>query len=125
MGDDAVRVLDPRASGSTGATRPTPSGTTYSVRLLSGLPDGTYTVAYQVVSADSHPVAGAFTFSVGAPSETSVPASARTSGDGPVGLLYGLGRYVSYAGFVVLAGGAAFVLACWAARRPGCGRCSG
>ena len=34
-------------------------------------------------------------------------------GSGPVGWLYGFGRYASYAGFVVLVGGAAFVLACW------------
>src|SRR5690606_31801736 len=83
------------------------------VRLHSGLPDGTYTVTYQVVSADSHPVAGAFSFSIGAPSETTVSVSGQAPDDGVVGLLYGLGRYVAYAGFVVLVGGAAFVLACW------------
>jgi copper transport protein len=113
VSDDAVRVLDPKGKRVDKGTPANPGGTTYTVRLLSGLPDGTYTVAYQVVSADSHPVAGAFTFSIGAPSETSVSASAQASDDGLVGRLYGIGRYVSYAGFVVLAGGAAFVLACW------------
>ncbi|PWE08284.1 hypothetical protein DD630_16350 [Streptomyces sp. BSE7F] len=114
VGDDSVRVLDPKGERVDKGAPANPSGTTYSVRLVSGLPDGTYTVAYQVVSADSHPVAGAFTFSVGAPSETTVSVSAQGSDDGLVGWLYGFGRYVSYAGFVVLAGGAAFVLACWA-----------
>ncbi|MET8894739.1 copper resistance CopC/CopD family protein [Streptomyces albogriseolus] len=114
VGDDSVRVLDPKGERVDEGSPANPSGTTYSVRLVSGLPDGTYTVAYQVVSADSHPVAGAFTFSIGAPSETTVPVSAQASDDGLVGWLYGFGRYVSYAGFVVLAGGAAFVLACWA-----------
>ncbi|MEU9353357.1 copper resistance protein CopC [Streptomyces griseoloalbus] len=113
VSDDAVRVLDPTGKRVDRGDPANPSGTTYTVRLLSGLPDGTYTVAYQVVSADSHPVAGAFTFSIGAPSETSVSVSAQTSDDGPVGWLYGLGRYVSYAGFIVMVGGAAFVLACW------------
>ncbi|MFI8089000.1 copper resistance CopC/CopD family protein [Streptomyces sp. NPDC086080] len=113
VSDDAVRVLDPQGQRVDKGDPANPSGTTYSVRLLSGLPDGTYTVAYQVVSADSHPVAGAFTFSIGSPSETSVSVSAQGSDDGLVGWLYGFGRYVSYAGFVVLAGGAAFVLACW------------
>ncbi|MER6403195.1 copper resistance protein CopC [Streptomyces viridosporus] len=113
VSDDAVRVLDPKGQRVDKGAPVNPSGTTYSVQLVGGLPDGTYTVAYQVVSADSHPVAGAFTFSIGAPSETSVPASAQASGDGLVGGLYGFGRYVSYAGFVVLVGGAAFVLACW------------
>ncbi|MEV8594466.1 copper resistance protein CopC [Streptomyces sp. NPDC052012] len=113
VGDDALRVLDPKGKRVDQGDPATPSGTTYSVRLHSGLPDGTYTVTYQVVSADSHPVAGAFTFSIGAPSETSVAASGQASDEGLVGRLYGAGRYVSYAGFVVLVGGAAFVLACW------------
>ncbi|MFF9336026.1 copper resistance protein CopC [Streptomyces albogriseolus] len=114
VGDDSVRVLDPKGERVDKGDPANPSGTTYSVPLVSGLPDGTYTVAYQVVSADSHPVAGAFTFSIGAPSETTVSVSTQASDDGLVGWLYGFGRYVSYAGFVVLAGGAAFVLACWA-----------
>ncbi|MCB7135609.1 copper resistance CopC/CopD family protein [Cellulosimicrobium marinum] len=38
------------------------------------LADGTYVVSWRVISLDSHPVAGAFTFSVGAPSATSVEA---------------------------------------------------
>ncbi|MGW9396115.1 copper resistance protein CopC [Streptomyces sp. NPDC055642] len=113
VSDDAVRVLDPQGKRVDKGDPVNPSGTTYAVRLLSGLPDGTYTVAYQVVSADSHPVAGAFTFSIGAPSETSVSVSAQGSDGGLVGLLYGFGRYVSYTGFVVMVGGAAFVLACW------------
>ncbi|MFJ2948741.1 copper resistance CopC/CopD family protein [Streptomyces sp. NPDC087226] len=113
VSDDAVRVLDPKGKRIDKGEPANPSGTTYTVRLLSGLPDGTYTVAYQVVSADSHPVAGAFTFSIGAPSETTVSVSAQASDDGLIGWLYGFGRYVSYAGFVVMAGGAAFVLACW------------
>ncbi|MEY7979867.1 copper resistance protein CopC, partial [Streptomyces pilosus] len=113
VGDDAVRVLDPKGTRVDKGDPANTSGTTYTVRLPSGLPDGTYTVAYQVVSADSHPVAGAFTFSIGAPSETSVSVSTQGSDDGPVGWLYAFGRYVSYAGFAVMAGGAAFVLACW------------
>lgn len=40
------------------------------VGLLPGLGHGTYTVSWHVVSADSHRVQGAFTFSVGAPSST-------------------------------------------------------
>ncbi len=113
VGDDSMRVLDPKGERVDKGEPANPSGTTYSVPLVSGLPDGTYTVAYQVVSADSHPVAGAFTFSIGAPSETTVPVDAQASDDGLVGWLYGFGRYISYAGFVVLVGGAAFVLACW------------
>ncbi|MDR6977070.1 copper transport protein [Streptomyces sp. 3330] len=113
MNDDSLRVLDPKGTRVDTGKPSGVSGTTYAVPLHSGLPDGTYTVTYQVVSADSHPVAGAYTFSIGAPSETSVSVSDRTAGGGVVGWLYGFGRYASYAGFIVMTGGAAFVLACW------------
>jgi copper transport protein len=113
ISDDALRVLDPKGKRVDRGDPDNPEGTTYTVRLHSGLPDGTYTVTYQVVSADSHPVAGAFSFSVGAPSETTVSVSGQAPDEGLVGLLYGFGRYLAYAGFVVLVGGAAFVLACW------------
>ncbi|MEU9643813.1 copper resistance protein CopC [Streptomyces sp. NPDC048188] len=113
MDDDSLRVLDPKGKRVDDGKPAGTGGTTYSVKLHAGLPDGTYTVSYQVVSADSHPVAGAYTFSVGAPSDTSVSVSGQEAGGGFVGGLYGVGRYVSYAAFAVLVGGAAFVLACW------------
>ncbi|WP_329051826.1 copper resistance protein CopC [Streptomyces violaceus] len=113
LSDDSLRVLDPDGKRVDTAEPSNVSGTTYAVPLKPGLPDGTYTVAYQVVSADSHPVAGAYTFSIGAPSKTSATVSQQATDDGVVGWLYGFGRYVSYAGFIVMAGGAAFVLACW------------
>ncbi|MCZ7459297.1 copper resistance CopC/CopD family protein [Streptomyces sp. WMMC940] len=116
LGNDSIRVLDPRSKridagevrnlGTAGLVR-------YGVALRSGLPDGTYTVAWQAVSADSHPIAGAFTFSIGAPSKTAVELPEQEAGGGLVGSLYGVARYASYAGFTVMVGAAAFVLACW------------
>ena len=44
-----------------------PSSDSVSVGLRDGLPNGTYVVAWRVISADSHPVRGAFAFSVGQP----------------------------------------------------------
>ncbi|MFF7759747.1 copper resistance CopC/CopD family protein [Streptomyces griseorubiginosus] len=113
LSNDSLRVLDPKGKAVQRGKPFEVGGTTYGVKVHSGLPDGTYTVTYQVVSADSHPVSGAFTFSVGAPSVTSVSVSGETAGGGVVGWLYGFGRYLSYAGFIVLVGGGAFVLACW------------
>lgn len=115
MGEDSIRVLDPSGKrADTGTPRDLRSGTVqYGITLHSGLPDGTYTVAWQAVSADSHPVSGAFTFSVGAPSQTTVALPSDEAGGGLVGTLYGIARYAAYAGFIVLAGGSAFVLACW------------
>ncbi|WP_405821440.1 copper resistance protein CopC [Streptomyces sp. NBC_00838] len=116
MGDDSIRVLDPSSKRVDVAKMRDLSGggtVRYAVGLKPGLPDGTYTVAWQAVSADSHPVSGAFTFSVGAPSETTATVPDQEAGGGAVGLLYDAVRYLSYAGFVLLVGGAAFILACW------------
>ncbi|MEW2583184.1 copper resistance CopC/CopD family protein [Streptomyces virginiae] len=124
MGDDSIRVLDPQGRRvDTGELRDMCSGNTvrYGTALHSGLPNGTYTVAWQAVSADSHPISGAFTFSIGAPSATEVSLPTTTAGGGPVGIAYGIARYAAYAGFTVLVGGAAFILLCWrrgAAERP-------
>jgi copper transport protein len=117
FGDDSIRILDPdgkRADTGT-APRDLGNGSTvkYGVPLHTGLPDGTYTVAWQALSADSHPVSGAFTFSIGAPSKTTVALPTDEAGGGLVGVLYGIARYAAYAGFILLAGGSAFVLACW------------
>ncbi|MER6082054.1 copper resistance protein CopC [Streptomyces sp. NPDC001833] len=113
LNNNSIRVLDPKGKRVDLAKPDNLSGTTYGVQLKSGLGKGTYTVAWQVVSADSHPVAGAFTFSVGAPSRTVASVGDQEAGGGVVGWLYGFGRYMSYAGYIVLVGGAAFVLACW------------
>ncbi|MFG2397754.1 copper resistance CopC/CopD family protein [Streptomyces lydicus] len=115
MGDDSIRVLDPHGKRvDRGKLRNLCSGATvkYGTGLPPGLGNGTYTVAWQAVSADSHPVSGAFTFSVGAPSKSSAAAPQQEAGGGLVGALYGIARCLAYAGFVLMAGGAAFVVAC-------------
>ncbi|MEV6016615.1 copper resistance protein CopC [Streptomyces sp. NPDC051997] len=113
LNGESLQVLDPKGDRVDAGGASDLGGDTYGLKLRPGLPDGTYTVTYQVVSADSHPVSGAFTFSVGAPSQTSVALTGQAVGGGVVGFLYGTARYFSYAGFIVLVGGAAFVLACW------------
>ncbi|WP_063832307.1 MULTISPECIES: FixH family protein [Streptomyces] len=125
LSSDSVRVLDPagRAVDTGNPAHADGRGNTARVGLKSGLANGTYTVAWRAVSEDSHPVGGAFTFSIGAPSDTSVSATALqgAKADGLVAALYGTGRTVAYAAFALLAGVAAFVLICWpagTARRP-------
>ncbi|MTE20082.1 hypothetical protein F0L17_13325 [Streptomyces sp. TRM43335] len=122
LSEDSLRVLDPDGERvDTGDPSPRSSdggGFHYGVTLRDGLADGTYTVAWRAVSADSHPIAGGFTFSVGAPSETSVTVSGEQPGGGPVGVLYDIARYAAYAGYLLLVGGVVFVLAC----RPGAAR---
>ncbi|MFE4056873.1 copper resistance CopC/CopD family protein [Streptomyces sp. NPDC059096] len=116
MGDDSIRVLDPdNRRADTAKIRDLGTGSTvkYGVALKAGLPDGTYTVAWRAVSADSHPVSGAFTFSIGAPSQTTAAVPDQKAGGGLVGTLYDIARYLAYTGFVLLVGGTAFILACW------------
>jgi copper transport protein len=116
---DALRILDPAGERvDTGTPRHAGDrAETVRVALRDDLADGTYTVAWQVVFADSHPGGGAFTFSVGKPSASSVSVEelrgART--DGLISFLYGTGRAVAYAAFALLAGAVAFVLICWPA----------
>ena len=74
---------------------------------------GTYTVSWRVISADSHPVAGAFTFSVGHPSTNRVPGTAQPSGSTMVGVAYGITRAAAFGSFALLVGSIAFVLLCW------------
>ena len=46
------------------------SDSTVTIPLPADLGDGTYVVAWRVISADSHPISGSSVFSVGAPSTT-------------------------------------------------------
>ncbi len=48
--------------------------TRLSLPLPDGLPDGSYVLSYRVTSADGHPVAGSFVFSVGAAPGTAIAA---------------------------------------------------
>ncbi|MEU9154968.1 copper resistance protein CopC [Streptomyces sp. NPDC048417] len=113
--EDSLRVVDPDGRPVT-AGRPHHAGgksNTDQVNLTDGLGQGTYTVSWRVVSADSHAVSGAFTFSVGKPSTTRVTTAAAPAVDPTVNALYGIGRYVAYGGLALLIGVAVFVLACW------------
>ncbi|WP_055588105.1 copper resistance CopC/CopD family protein, partial [Peterkaempfera griseoplana] len=114
---DGLRVLGPgglrvddRRPGHAGG-----DGRTARVALGPGLPQGTYVVSWRVVSADSHPVSGGFTFSVG--HESAAPAVAANGSGALVGVAYGVGRGLAYAGFVVLAGGALLMRGSAAVRR--------
>src|SRR5947209_3243567 len=60
----SVRVFDQKSNRvDTGA--PTTSGDSVDVEVRDKLGDGSYVVTWRVISADSHPVQGAFAFQVG------------------------------------------------------------
>ncbi|MFC9844352.1 copper resistance CopC/CopD family protein [Streptomyces sp. NPDC060223] len=112
--DDSFRVITPdNARVHTG--KPTHAGDRSNTALVT-LPDdmgtGTFTVAWRVVSADSHPVSGAFTFSIGKASATAAVLPTASAEDTLASNLYDITRYVAYGGLAVLIGAAVFVLAC-------------
>ncbi|MFJ3360663.1 copper resistance CopC/CopD family protein [Streptomyces anthocyanicus] len=112
--DDSFRVLDPGGHRvRTGAAGHADGRSdTAGVALPDGLGEGTYTVAWRVVSADSHPVSGAFTFSVGKPSQTSAPIDTGPTEDPLTAVLHKLARYLAYLAAALLIGTAAFVALC-------------
>jgi copper transport protein len=115
----AVRVYD--ADGSRvdegDAFHPGGEGPRLGVHLEPGLPDGSYTATYRVVSADGHIVSSGFVFSIGkagkAPKET-VSQLTAGSGSGPVTeTAFGLARGLQYTAIALAVGGLAFLLLAW------------
>ena len=66
-GFGSVRVIDGAARRVDDARTIRPDPTAVAVGLPSDLSPGTYTVAWRIVTADSHPVSGAFVFHIGKP----------------------------------------------------------
>jgi copper transport protein len=93
-------------------------GSELHVPLRSTTIRGTYLVSYRVISADSHPVGGGITFSVGAPSAapTATDNAART--DRLVAILIAAAHYIGYAGLVLLVGPVVALSALWPRRLP-------
>lgn len=83
---------------------PTATGNTVTIPLRSGGGRGTYLVSYRVISADRHPVGGSFTYSVGAASTPPSAAVNDTKVDPVVRALIPVGKYLGYAGLVLLVG---------------------
>ncbi|WP_405992271.1 copper resistance CopC/CopD family protein [Streptomyces sp. NBC_00986] len=112
--DDSFRVYDPdnRRVRTSSAHHAKDAGDTASVTLPAKLGTGTFTVAWRVVSADSHPVSGAFTFSIGKPSATTTPVSTAPVEDPLTGSLYDIARYFAYIAAALLIGTATFVTLC-------------
>ena len=99
-----VEVLDPDGRNTRGAV--TGTGEAVTVALRPDAAQGTYTLSWRVISADSHPVGGALTFSVGHPTKPAAVTAVRA--DRTVAALFTVARFAGFAGFAVLAGAVAF-----------------
>jgi copper transport protein len=116
---DGVRVFDADArrvdDGSWSGSDPAVVG----VDLPDGLPDGGYVVTYRVVSADSHPIGGALSFTVGEGQEVDDALVAELFGGAGsewTGVVGPTLRGLAYLGTLVAAG--AVLFAAWVASSP-------
>jgi copper transport protein len=114
----AVRVFDGHGKEvqQGEATHPGGEGSVVAVKVPRDLPDGGYTATYRVISADSHPVSGGFSFTVGtggAGPQSVDTLLAGTASGAVTATAMGAARAVEYAAIAVALGIALFVLLCW------------
>jgi copper transport protein len=93
------------------------------VDVPTSLPAGGYVVTWRVISADSHPVHGAFTFTIGsagAAAGLTGEASqllASSAGSKSVGIVFGVIRFLAFVAVAILIGGVVFAVAVWPGAR--------
>jgi copper transport protein len=105
----SVRVYNSQAKRVDNDRAARPDEKTVEVRIGRRLADGTYTATWRVVSADSHPVSGAFVFHVGAPGANSGGVAAEVLGGGTprsVDVLFTIVRFFDFALLLLVIGGA-------------------
>jgi copper transport protein len=100
-----IRVLDPSGRRVDRGAPTRSGGNRTVVQPVAGLSEGTYTVTWRAVSADTHPTRGGFVFSVGHPS-TGAPAQVEGEQAAPaeVAAGYGVVRFAWFVGFLGLIG---------------------
>jgi copper transport protein len=100
--DGSIQVFD--AAGESVESTTASEDEVVTADLPDELPDGTYVVAWRVVSTDSHPVSGSLTFSIGAPSETVVPPHVDAGPSGSASADLGIAQGLGYAGLLIAVG---------------------
>jgi copper transport protein len=92
-------------------------GSALATKLRSGLPKGTYTATYRVISADGHPVSGGLVFSIGKaglPGATvSQLLSRRHTAGAVTQVAFGVVRGLQYAAIATGIGSVFFLLVIW------------
>jgi copper transport protein len=113
-----IRVYDTRGNRVDTGSITNPSADVVSVAVHPHLADGAYVVTWRVISADTHPVQGAFTFQVGLAANATAPNVTglaqqllhKNGSDATVGAVFGVVRGVLYTGIALLIGAAAFAV---------------
>ncbi|WBC14332.1 copper resistance protein CopC [Micromonospora sp. WMMA1998] len=110
-----VRVIAPDGSRADRG-EPTFQGAEVTIPVDPSGARGTYLVSYRVISADSHPVSGAFTYSVGAPSEPPTDTGSDNRANPVTENAVKAAKYVGYVGLLLLVGPALVLAALWPRR---------
>ncbi|MFI0791355.1 copper resistance CopC/CopD family protein [Micromonospora rubida] len=110
-----IRVIAPDGARADRG-EPTFESTVVTVPVDPSAGRGTYLVSYRVISADSHPVSGAFTYSVGAPSTPPTDTGSDNRADPVVENGVKVAKYLGYAGLLLLVGPALVLGALWPRR---------
>ena len=118
--DNGVQVIDGHDNTIDTGAPVHPGGNSKSVSVnLPKLTKGLYTVVWRVVSADSHPIQGAFTFGYrvdasGADAQHRTDsAKSSEQGDSTVGVLLGVMRFGVFVGLALLLGAGWFAAYLW------------
>jgi copper transport protein len=104
----SIRVYNGSASRVDSGSVSRPDRKSVAISVGKKLLDGTYTVTWRVVSADSHPVSGAFVFHVGEPGANAAGVAAQVLGSGTpesVKTLFAIDRFLRFALIMLAAGG--------------------
>ncbi len=115
----AVRVYDAEGAEVDNLDVSHPDGDEHwmGVGLKQGLPDGTYTATYRVISADTHIVYGGLVFSIGhagpAPKVTVAGLISRSESGATTKVAFGVVRGLDYVSLALFIGGLAFLLVAW------------
>jgi copper transport protein len=113
----AISLFDGRGEEVGGVVQRDHSGTVVTARLPD-LPDGLYAIVWHVVSDDGHPEHGVSTFSVGAAGIAGAKfgslGSVQVAGHG-YGVVFGILRFLAFAGAIVFTGGLAVARWMWPA----------
>ncbi|WP_433080244.1 copper resistance CopC/CopD family protein [Dactylosporangium sp. CA-052675] len=114
---DKIKVVAPDG-GRADTGKPVVRDQELVIPLKSGGAKGTYLVSYRVISADSHPVSGGYSFSYGQPSATPNPddAGSGVQTDAVVKNAMSVARFLGFAGLVLLVGPALILFALWPRR---------
>jgi copper transport protein len=111
---DGLQLLDSRGDKVRTAA-PAAQGNTVTWPMPANLGAGAYVVNWRVISADGHPVSGAFSFGVGANARSVAASTGDSTGTAPWPVV--VVRFAGYLSFAVLLGVVAFVTWCSPAAR--------